>query len=72
MARPKKEEGAEPPETLKECPACHEGQGEASKDKHGNWRCFCPACGYWDSMVYPTEDAAKIGWEACGGPEQIW
>lgn len=59
------------PEKLKVCPRCEEvAPSESTQDMHGNWRCYCPRCGFWDSMVYMTPEAAAIGWNAAGGPNK--
>lgn len=82
MGRPRKEEPAadevavvdEMPmpkgEKLKACPRCGEDKARAFADSHGLWRCACPGCGFWDSVVSYTEDEAKKSWQKAGGPSQ--
>lgn len=58
--------------TLKKCPKCGDVSTGTYIDKHGHIRCNCshPKCGFWDSMVYNTPEAAAKGWEASGGPNE--
>lgn len=85
MGRPRKDAGAAEAEQveqveerlesyeLKPCPKCDEPARQPYKDAHGNWRCNCshPKCGFWDSMVYMSPEAAAAGWNAAGGPNRI-
>lgn len=55
-------------EPLKPCPRCGTEGVTPGLDPHGNWRCGCSACGFWDSMVYNSADEAAKGWQQAGGP----
>ena len=84
MGRPKKiEETAEEidvtPQTdesegmdipLKACPRCG-GQAGQVIDPHGNHRCHCLECGYWDSVVSHTAKEAAESWNNCGDPNAV-
>lgn len=57
---------------LKKCPKCGDKCTGAYKDIHGNYRCNCagPKCGFWDSVVSLTPEAARASWQAAGGPNR--
>lgn len=76
MGRPRKEDTVEevstpPPNMvkLKICPRCGEGKPDSpTQDIHKNWRCFCPVCKFWDSVVSLNAADAADKWNAAGGP----
>lgn len=82
MGRPRKEETVDNPidsfpengkapasYKLKICPRCGEGKPDApTQDIHKNWRCFCPVCKFWDSVVSLNAADAADKWNAAGGP----
>ena len=84
MARPRKdsivEEALKDPEPimppikpseLKNCPKCGAKARAPYRDMNGNWRCHCDdlRCGFWDSIVSMSEEAAAQSWQLAGGPD---
>lgn len=82
MGRPRKEdhdiiddtvvEAVNKKEPLKACPKCDSKATGAYKDPNGLWRCACSdsRCGFWDSQVYYSPEAAERGWNQAGGPSR--
>lgn len=55
---------------MKLCPKCKEDRPKGPRlDIHKNYRCFCPTCKFWDSVVSLTPVAAVEKWNRAGGPE---
>lgn len=56
---------------LKLCPNCKlDRPKKPTIDPHKHYRCYCPTCNFWESVVSLTPEAAAEKWNAAGGPDR--
>lgn len=56
---------------MKLCPNCKEDHPtKPTRDRNGHYRCYCPTCNFWESVVSLTSEAAAEKWNRAGGPDR--